>query len=368
MKKSLKVRWIIAAVSLFLSASAIIAANLSTAFADWYAFNFYPILQHIFSGISGIFPFSVGEIMVILAAITAFSAIIYFIIRLIKPKGKRSSFLHSSAATTFMTLSLVAVVFVYNCGINYYRSPFSVYSGIKIEQYTREQVCEVLEYIIAEINSLSGTIALDEEGKCVLPENFKEQTTGAMKNLALKYPELDSYYPNAKPVLLSKPWCYTQIVGIFTPFSMEANYNTCNTTESIGHTICHELSHLTGFMREDEANFIAYLACRESGDTYLMYSGYFHTMIQLLNAYYGVAEYDEYVRVLSEINPIIYNQICLKNEYWAQFETPVAEISDTINDTYLKINNQTDGTKSYGRMVDLVIADYFQNIKETQND
>ena len=28
---------------------------------------------------------------------------------------------------------------------------------------------------------------------------------------------------------------------------------------NIPHTICHELSHLKGYMREDEANFIGYL-------------------------------------------------------------------------------------------------------------
>lgn len=361
MRKSLKIRWIIAAVSAFLAAAAIIPARFSTAFADWYAFTIYPVLQTVFSGISGIFPFSVGEIMVIAAVITAIAAIAYFITRLIKPKTPRKSFLISSLATTTMTLTLAAVMFVYNCGINYYRSPFSVYSGIAVEKYTKEQVYEVLKHTIIQANLAIQDIELDGEGRCVLPENYLDLTTAAMNNLAEQYPVLDSYYPHAKPVMLSKPWCYTKIVGVFTPFSMEANFNTCNTTESTGHTICHELSHLTGFMREDEANFIAYLACRESGDSYLMYSGYYHTMCQLLNAYHSVATTEEYIEVISMVSPQVYNQIILKNEYWSQFDTPVAEVSSTINDTYLKVNNQTDGEKSYGRMVDLVIAEYFQN-------
>ncbi len=366
MKKSLKIRFIIAAVSAFLSAAAIIAAKLSVAFADWYAFNFYPLLQHIFSGISGIFPFSIGELMIIAAVLLVLTAIVYFIVRLIKPKNSRKSFLASSLSTVLMTLSLVALMFVYNCGINYYRSPFSAYSGITIEKYTKEQVYEVLKHTIIQTNLISQKVELDDDGKCVLPENYLDITSDAMKNLAEQYPVLDSYYPHAKPVMLSKPWCYTKIVGVFTPFSMEANFNTCNTSESIGHTICHELSHLTGFMREDEANFIAYLACRESGDKYLMYSGYYHTMSQLLNAYHSVATSEEYVEALSLVAPAVYNQIVLENQYWAQFDTPVAEVSSTINDTYLKVNNQTDGEKSYGRMVDLVIAEYFHTKGEKQ--
>ena len=204
-----------------------------------------------------------------------------------------------------------------------------------------------------------------KKGICILPENHLDIETEAMKKLAEKYPVMNAYYPHAKPVAILSPlWCYTKIVGIYIPFTMEANYNTCDTSDSIGHNICHELSHLTGFMREDEANFVAYLACRESDNAYLQFSGYQATLHFLLNAYYPEVPLEEYLRVYSLIDPIVVEHNRYASEYWSQFDTPVAEVSNAINDTYLKINNQTDGTKSYGRMVDLVIADYFKNIKE----
>ena len=46
------------------------------------------------------------------------------------------------------------------------------------------------------------------------------------------------------------------------------------------------------------------------------------------------------------------------NLYWRQFEGAVAEVSTKINDSYLKANFQNDGVQSYGRMVDLLLADY----------
>ncbi|WP_276929276.1 DUF3810 family protein, partial [Herbinix luporum] len=47
------------------------------------------------------------------------------------------------------------------------------------------------------------------------------------------------------------------------------------------------------------------------------------------------------------------------NEYWAKYEdTVVSTVSNKINDTYLKANAQSDGVKSYGRMVDLLLAKY----------
>lgn len=356
--KSLKIRWIITAAALVLLLAAGISAKLSVDFANWYGENVYPILVGIFARISGLFPFSLAEIVIVLAVFTCLFSIVYFIVQLIKRRGKRLKFLLSSVTTAAMVLSVVGTGFMYSCGINYYRTPFSEYSGIEIRLYTADEVRETLVYVIANTNRLIDEVELDENGQCILPENLLDAATAAMYNLAEEYPTLKSYYPNAKPVLASPLMCYTKIVGIFTPYTMEANYNTCDTPEEIGHTICHELSHLTGFMREDEANFISYLACRGSGDVYLEYSGYYSALGYMLNAYYKAVGYDEYVELLSTVDLRVYRQICLESEFWSQYDTPVAEVSTAVNDTYLKINDQSDGTKSYGRVADLIIGEY----------
>jgi hypothetical protein len=36
----------------------------------------------------------------------------------------------------------------------------------------------------------------------------------------------------------------------------------------------------------------------------------------------------------------------------------VSEVASRANDIYLKTNAQEDGVKSYGRMIDLLIAEY----------
>ena len=42
--------------------------------------------------------------------------------------------------------------------------------------------------------------------------------------------------------------------------------------------------------------------------------------------------------------------------YWSRFEGPAATVSRKANDAYLKVNAQFDGVRSYGRMVDLLLA------------
>ena len=82
-----------------------------------------------------------------------------------------------------------------------------------------------------------------------------------MIRLGQSYPQLDGYYPYPKPLINSRLLSVQQLCGIYSPFTIEANYNREMPYYNIPHTICHELSHLKGFMREDEANFIGYLAC-----------------------------------------------------------------------------------------------------------
>ena len=73
-----------------------------------------------------------------------------------------------------------------------------------------------------------------------------------MIRLGQSYPQLDGYYPYPKPLINSRLLSVQQLCGIYSPFTIEANYNREMPYYNIPHTICHELSHLKGFMREDE--------------------------------------------------------------------------------------------------------------------
>ena len=44
------------------------------------------------------------------------------------------------------------------------------------------------------------------------------------------------------------------------------------------------------------------------------------------------------------------------SRFWDKYEGRTSEVAEKVNDTYLKSNRQVDGVKSYGRMVDLLLA------------
>ena len=108
-------------------------------------------------------------------------------------------------------------------------------------------------------------------------------------------------------------------------------------------------------MREDEANFVAYLACRSSDNPEFRYSGSILAYI-----YSGNALYSQNLEAFRQVREKLCDQavadLLHHNAYWDTYRGTVSEVSDKVNDVYLKVNSQEDGTKSYGRMVDLLLA------------
>ncbi len=139
---------------------------------------------------------------------------------------------------------------------------------------------------------------------------------------------------------------------------MEANVNIDIPDYSIGSTMCHELAHLKGFIREDEANYVAYLACQASTNLELRYSGLMEALILSGNALYA-KDADLYYKARALYSDGVSRDLAANSLYWQEFkDKPVSNAAQKINDAYLKANNQEDGVQSYGRMVDLLLAQF----------
>jgi hypothetical protein len=94
-----------------------------------------------------------------------------------------------------------------------------------------------------------------------------------------------------------------------------------------------------------------------SGYDDFSYSGTMLALVYAMNSLY-YEDYDAYLNLYDRYSPEVRNDLKYSSNYWKNYETKVAEISDRVNDSYLKANNQDDGVKSYGRMVDLLLAYY----------
>lgn len=322
--------------------------------------GYYPILSQLLSRVSGLIPLSLAEFAIVLGIPLAMVWAVLAVRRAVSNPSQKRQNLLDLLSTLLAVASLFYFVFVVTCGVNYSRMPFAWHAGLTVRPSSAEELALTCEELISDANRLREGLPEDEAGVFRLESSVfdagKASRTGFL-HLGERIPTLSGDYAAPKPVLLSHLWSYTQITGVFTCWSMEANVNIDVPDFTLPFTMCHEQSHLRGFMREDEANFIAYLACMESEDQATQYSGAAMAAMYAMNSLYQ-ADYDRFCELYATYSPRVRRDFAAQSCYWEQFEGPVAEVSDKVNDTYLKANHQTDGVASYGRMVDLLLANY----------
>lgn len=334
----------------------LLLARKADGMAGWYAVHIYPLIVGTVGRIFGLFPFSVAEVLLYLTVIFVAAFLLRLLSRLIRGRGGRKE-----AAHYFSGLWLVAGVlfFLYtlNCGINYQRDSFAEGAGIKTGEYSVEELREVCELLTRDVNTYAVQVERDEAGVMRLDGTEKQEAVEAMHRLGETYAELEGYYPQPKALTGSWFLSVQSLTGIYVPFTVEANYNGDMTDYNIPFTICHELSHLRGFMQEQEANFIAYLACMETDSDAFCYSGSMLGWIKCMNVLYK-EDYEGWKEVREMLVEEAEADLQANSAFWAAYDGAVAEVSEQVNDSYLKANGQADGVESYDRMVDLLVAYY----------
>ncbi len=355
-----------------------------------FAAGIYKYLSQGLSLLTGWIPFSLMELIIIVAPIVVLVLIIRQIVRVSKVKKPACAMsqyhkdimeIESVAAqrvnllvTMLQNLLCLAAViyfgYVLLCGVNYHRYPVAYHLGLTVENSTEDELAGLYTELADKATELRAQLTTeDERGVYVLPYSEKQlgkEAKKAYQVFAGEYPVFGGLYPVPKHVFFSGIMSWTEITGVFTPWTMEANVNIDISPYSIASTMCHELAHLRGFMREDEANYIAYRTCMASDSIDLQYSGTMLALIHTGNALYRQNAKRYYELYAGHVSVAVSRDLIANNEYWDQFEKPVVgettvgEIADKVNDAYLKANDQEDGTKSYGRVVDLLLAEYKQ--------
>jgi hypothetical protein len=118
----------------------------------------------------------------------------------------------------------------------------------------------------------------------------------------------------------------------------------------------HERAHAAGWAREDEANFLAWRACRDSGNADFQYSGALVASLYVVRTLLGVAP--EPARALaSRRSPAVQRDLEAIRAYLRAYEGRLADAGERVNDAYLRSQGERRGVQSYGRMVDLLLAE-----------
>jgi len=362
-RRSKKKRILLVSALLSLIGAAHIAlCRTNSTYADWYVSGPFQFFPNVIGRITGILPFSLYELILYALILGTIGAFIYAIIVHLRARGDAAAKPMRVAGGQILCsliffASLVFCIASFTILGNYGRSPIAGALGIEIREASVADLKELCLSLVEDAVSVMDQVTRDEEGTFVLGDvDVNEEAREAMYHLGKMYEAFEGYYPQPKAVLLSEGMSYLNLTGMYSPFTIEANYNDACMDSVIPYTVCHELGHLRGFLREDEAGFIAWLACYHSDDPAFRYSGAVNALKYGLNALYREVDYEEYKEFYNALPYEIRWDLWKNSEYWQAHRSFTYTVGTKVNDTYLKVNAQEGGMKSYGRMIDLLMA------------
>lgn len=345
---------------------AALLVNITSFFPEfvekWYALGIYPLLANCLRFCFGWLPFSVGDFFY--AAFLLWLAR-FVVIRLIALKSKP---FNSILITCFLAKLLRFYLFTYLLfkliwGFNYNRMGIAHQIGITKLIYTKEQVTTLTNALIDSTNFYRKKLSKAELPQQALPNIYKGAIT-AYQSVAKPFPFLQYEYPSIKSSLYT-PWSdYVGFTGYYNPFSGEAQLRTDIPRMLVPFTTCHEIAHQIGYASESEASFVGFLAATASTDPYFKYSAYFDMLQYALGEQFvlyaqsdNYAVFDSIVQYnKSHIDTLVKQDRKMVRNFFLQHKTDISNISNSLYDQYLKLNQQLKGIQSYNEVIGWLIA------------
>ena len=306
---------------------------------------------------TGQVPFSIAELLIALLVIL----LVYYLCSQLVSLFTKPKFFLRLYRTIATLLALGLTVYAGFCllwGVYYYGDDFIARSGLKNEPISVEQLERVTAYFADLASEYGDRVARDENGVYAGDRGaILDRSPGLYRAVEADFPCLAGPALQAKGVMCSRVMSYLDFTGFFFPFTAEANVNLDFPPPLFASTVAHELAHQRGVAKEQEANFVAVLACLADGDTDCVYSASLLAYTHLGNALRR-ADPEAWRRVYDRLSAAVLTDFAADREYWKQFETPVQNVSNTVYEGFLHSYSQELGLKSYGACVDLLVNYY----------
>ena len=330
--------------------------RLSPAFSDFFNQSISQPLRWLLAFMTSWLPFSLAEGLLLFSPVLL-GLLVFYAVRY-HTGSWRAVGVYLAKLVSVACLFFILFAFVFSAGYHGATLDSPKKLDLARQDVSVDDLYQTAEHLIEQVNREAANVVYEYKGFSVMPytrEEMNRKLMTAYDKFCEDYDFLGHFNSRVKPVLLSIPMSYTHITGVYSYFTGEANLNVNFPDYTLAFTAAHELAHQRGIARENEANFIAYLVCIGSDDAYLRYSGYLNMYEYVSSALYR-ADSSRYYEVNTLLKQAVrYEQIAY-SAFFDQYRDSVAgNVSDTVNDTYLKLQG-TEGTRSYGLVVDLAVA------------
>ena len=320
-----------------------------------YTSGFYLFFSEILRFFFGWIPFSVGDILYLLAACWLLWKLVKNISLLFKRQLKGKLFL-KKCLKCIAGLIIIYIIFNIFWGLNYDRN--GIASQLKLSQpgYDTSDVILLQKLLLQKVN-LSKAALIRENLSYPTKKDLFKKARECYDEAEKSFSFLQYKVTSIKSSLYSSWGNYLGFTGYYNPFTGEAQVNTTVPKFLQPYIATHEMAHQLGYAKENEANFVGYLAAVNSGDTLFHYSTY----LDLFMYANRQVSYFDSVSSNQSFNSLI-PQVKTDIEEWKQFnlahQSFIEPAITWMYGNYLKLNQQPKGMRSYNEVISMLIAYY----------
>ncbi len=249
-------------------------------------------------------------------------------------------------------------------GLNYQRQPIEERMDLERRAEGRQELIDVGRRIIDGINrNYSTRDAVAATGTSLMtvsqPKLFQSIENSFQLENSLGAASQGGF-SDPKPLIFSKVATWLDIRAVYIPYTGEATYNENLLDCDLPFAIAHAKAHQRGFAREDEANFIAFLACIKSNEPYVRYSGFLHALKVL--DFLARSDVQDTQALRAQLAPGPAADVTARETFGVRSKSSsLAPISDSIINIYLRANRIRGGLKNFSEDTPLIVNYMLRN-------
>jgi hypothetical protein len=320
---------------------------------DNYSSGIYPVAGVFFRTVFGWLPFSLGDLIYTAVVLWVIYDIVWLLVKVYR-KEYNIQHVKSGLFKYLGLMLLVYIMFNLFWGLNYNRKGIAHQLALNVEEVKLEELRWLADTLLKKTNALQqgNTLLLKAPDKMI----FKK-TVAVYGNLKQDFPFLQYSAPSIKPSMFGVLGNYMGYMGYYNPFTGEAQVNTTVPRWTLPFVACHEVAHQLGYAKENEANFVGYLAAKQSGDTAFLYSVYFDLFLYA-NTELFIKDSATARANLKRLADGVKKDLKELRDFQRRYENPLDKVVDVFYNNFLKLNEQPAGNRTYNKVVLWLMAYY----------
>jgi len=323
-----------------------------------------PGLSRPLSLLTGLVPFAIGELLLFAWVAWLLAGLVRTMHRVFTKRRRWRNALAGGFVRAVHHAASIIIAFYLLWGLNYARPSlesrigWADWSGVETGELTAltEQAIDWTNRSYEELHgskdARSPTPIPADWGR--VERSMDEGWTATADRLGLPASEGQRYGRIKRPIA---SWIIARfgIVGMYFPFTAEANVVQGLPAVRLVTAAAHEKAHQRGIANEAEATFLGYLAAAVATDPLSRYAAAFSAQSELASALAG-ADLDAWQRLAGQRDPGVVRDLRDLAVYYARYAGPANDVGRAVNDKYLRANRVPGGVLNYGRSVRLLIA------------